>query len=266
MRALPPSRSSWFVSPRLALVVAALLACGVPRARAQTAEDGWAPPVPESDRPTSGDASLLSGRTLGTGEAMLAAGVGWPGIWAHLELAPSSTMNLGIRASVLYGSPSMGLRVGLGGELSVPIRIRLWGEHDTDLALRVTPRGALGEGAIFGEGPLSTFGGELGWMARIDAEVIVGVHFAPAVTFFAGAGLGGGLSHVPAASNPEGIGRIEATLGIEGLLARDTMLFVEAKLGYGIAREPFGRPHYGNGLGDIERFVLGVSFGVGYLL
>ena len=235
-------------------------------ALAQTAEDGWAAPVADADRPTSGDASLLSGRTLGNGEVMLAASLGWPGFWAHLELAPSSVLNIGIRASILYGSPAMGLRVGGGGEVSIPIRLRLWGEGETDLALRITPRGAVGEGAIFGEGAMSTFGGELGWMARLDAEVVIGVHPDPRVTFFFGAGAGGGVSHVPAAGNPEGIGRVEATLGVEGLLARDTMLFAEVKLGYGLARAPNGRPFYGAALADGERFVLGVSLGLAYLL
>lgn len=258
------------IGPRLALAALSLALTqtgwvGLPgTARAQTAEDGWAPPVAEGDRPTSGDASLLSGRTLGNGEVMLAAALGWPGFWAHLELAPSSTVNLGIRATVLYGSPVMGVRVGAGGEVSIPIRIRLWGEGEADLALRLTPRAALGEGLLFGE--TTTFGGELGWMARIDAEAVVGFHPDPRVTFIFGIGVGGGLSHVPAAASPEGLGRIEATVGVEGLLARDTMLFAEVKAGYGIARAPNGRPFYGAGLGDGERVVLGLSLGVAYLL
>lgn len=247
---------------RLALVGAALVvsAALAGRARAQTEEDGWAPPVAASDRPTSGDASLLSGRTLGEGEVLLAAALGWPGFWAHLELAPLSTVNVGIRAGVLYGSPVMGLRVGGGGELSVPIRVRLWGERDTDMALRLTPCGALGEGLLFGQDPPSTFAGELGWMARLDAEVVFGWHPDPRVTFFFGAGAGGGVSGVPRAGNVEGIGRVEGTLGVEGLLARDTMLLFEAKLGYGLARDYSGLVFYG------DRFVLGVSFGVAYLL
>jgi hypothetical protein len=226
-------------------------------ALAQTAEDGWAAPVAEGDRPTSGDMSLLSGRTIGNGEVIIAAALGWPGFWAHVELAPSSTFNLGIRASVLYASPVMGVRVGGAGELSIPMRIRVWGEHQTDLAIRLTPRVGLGEGVLFGEE--GTFRGELAWTARLDVEAIFGFQVDPRVTFLFGGGGGGGVSHV-VNTNAEGIGRLLATIGVEGLLARDTMLFAEAAAGVGFARDGNPLPLYS------ERFVLMLSLGIGYLL
>lgn len=235
----------------------ALLVLSALPVSAQTEADGWAPPVAEGDRPTSGDMSLLSGRTLGNGEVVLAAALGWPGFWAHVELAPSSTFNLGVRAAVLYGSPAMGLGVGGGGELSIPMRIRIWGERETDLAIRLTPRAAVGEGVLFGQG--GSFGGDLAWMARLDAEAVLGWHLDPRVTFVFAAGGGGGVSHV-INTNVEGIGRILGTIGVEGLLARDTMMFAEVNAGVGLARDTAGVPVYP------ERFVLGLSLGIGYLL
>jgi hypothetical protein len=246
------------ISPRAWVVGLALLCAAVALpARAQTEEDGWAPPVAEGDRPTSGDMSLLSGRTLGNGEVVLAAALGWPGFWAHVELAPSATFNIGIRLAVLYGSPAMGLAVGGGGEASVPMRIRLWGERDTDIALRLTPRAAVGEGVLFGQ--TATFGGDLAWMARLDAEAVLGFHPDPRITFIFAVGGGGGVSHV-VNTNVEGIGRVVGSLGIEGLLARDTMMFAEVNLGVGIARDTPGIPVYP------DRFVLGLSLGIAYLL
>src|SRR5687768_6384965 len=112
------------------LFVALLVSQGRPSiARAQSAEDGWAAPE-TATRPTSGEASFLSGRTLGVGQALMAASLGWPGFWAQLELAPDSGINVGVRGAVVYGSPVMGLVAGAGGELSVPIRVHVFGEGD----------------------------------------------------------------------------------------------------------------------------------------
>lgn len=236
----------------LSLIVALLIASS---ARAQTEADGWAPP--EGDRPTSGDASLLSGRTLGTGEVLIAAAIGFPGLWAHVEIAPSSDFNLGVRAGVLYGSPNMGLGIGGGGQLEVPMRIHLWGEGEGDLALRLCPRIAVGEGALFGESGI--FAHVFGLSSRLDAGVLLGWHPDPRVTLFVGADAGIGLSYVEGTS-VEPIGVFQGRLGVEGLLARDTMLFAELTVGGGLAPEPRGVPLYP------DRFALGLSLGLGYLL
>lgn len=226
-------------------------------AHAQTESDGWAPPVEVADRPTSGDASLLSGRTLGNGEVMIAAALGWPGLWAQIELAPSATFNLGIRAGVLYGSPVMGLGIGGGGQLTVPMRIRVWGEHQTDLSVRLAPTLSIGEGVLAGEPGL--FAHELGLASRLDAGVVFGFQADPRITLLFGADVGGGVSWVNG-TDAAPIGVFQGRVGIEGLLSRDTMLFAELTAGGGLAPDRAGVPLYP------DRFALGLSLGLGYLL
>src|SRR5690606_14861017 len=135
-------------------------------ARAQ--DDGLPPP---EARPTSGEASLLSGRTLGSGEVMIAGAAGWPWIWVQLELAPTSGFNFGIRAALLYGSPLMGVRPGVGAEISAPIRIHLHGDAGVDIAVFVTPALAIGEASTAGE--LGIFAADLSYSTRVEAGSVV---------------------------------------------------------------------------------------------
>ena len=203
---------------------------------AQTEADGWAPPDVTQARPTSGAPSLRSGRTLGTGEVLLAAGAGWPGAWAELVLAPDSALNLGIRLGGLYGSPTFGLTAGAGAEAQVPIRIHVFGEHDIDVALTLTPELAVGEGRLFGEQASATRAGALGWSTRADAGAVVGWRATDAVTLLAGASVGAGVSATDAPmERVRALGVAYATLGVEGLLARDTLLFAVLEVGGGLA-------------------------------
>ena len=204
------------------------------------ASDAYAPP--SGDRPTSGDASFLSGRTLGVGNTLIAAMAGWPGVHAQLELAPTSLFNLGIRAGFLWGSPLMGLTVGLGGEVAVPMRLRVWGEHQTDLAIIVEPMFAVGPGVAYGE---PVFPNSFAYGARLDAGARIGWEADPHFTLFGGAALGGGLSEVPhAGSAVQPLGVVYATLGAEVLVTRDFMLFLRIDGGYGLAPERTGLAYF----------------------
>jgi hypothetical protein len=213
--------------------------------------------APEGDRPTSGDASLLSGRTLGTGEVMLAAFAGWPGVFAQLELAPSSTFNIGIRAGFLYGSPMMGLIAGYGGELAVPMRIHVWGERDVDIAIHIQPIIALGSGALFGEGGISA--NRFGYGLRLDLGARMGWEVDPRLTFVFGIDAGAGFAGVDP-SGPSAIGMVLGLVGAEVLMSRDVMLFVEAQGGYGFAPDRTGFAYFP------AREVLRVVLGIGFLL
>ncbi len=215
----------------------------------------YAPPT--GDRPTSGDASLLSGRTLGTGEVMLAVFAGWPGVFAQLELAPSSTFNIGIRAGFLYGSPLMGLVTGIGGELAVPMRIHVWGERDVDIAIHVQPVLAMGSGSLFGE--LGTPQNEFGYGVRVDLGARMGWQVDPRLTFVFGADGGGGIAGV-ATTDVAGIGMILGLVGAEVLIARDFMLFFEAQGGYGFAPFRAGIAYFP------AREVLRVNIGAAFVL
>jgi hypothetical protein len=237
-------------------LVCALSLPGV--AHGQTAEDGWAPPETAA-RSTSSEASILSGRTLGVGETMIAAGLGWPGFWAHIELAPSSIVNVGIRAAVLYGSAVMGLIEGAGGELSVPIRIHVFGEGDVDLALRIAPEITLGEGRLFGEQASPRLSADLGISSRLEVGVLLGWQVSPQITLIVAASASPGISFVdPDPVRP--IGLFTGSIGIEALMTRETMLFAIAEGGGGVAESRVGVALYP------AREIFRLSLGLGYLL
>jgi len=241
----------------LALVLASLPAIAVAQSTTTSSDtDLYAPPT--VDRPTSGDASLLSGRTLGVGNAMIAAMAGWPGAEVQLELAPTSLFNLGIRAGFLWGSPMMGLVVGLGGELAVPMRLRIWGEHQLDLAIVVEPMFAVGPGNAYGE---PTLGNLFAYGARVDAGARIGWEADPHFTLFGGISAGGGLSEVPrTGSSVQPLGVVYATLGGEVLTSRDFMLFLRGDFGYGLAPDRMGLPYFP------DRFFFRLVFGGAFLL
>jgi len=218
-----------------------------------------AEPLARVAGPTSGAASILSGRTLGAGQAMVSAALGWPGIWAELALAPGSEVNVHVRGSVLFGSPVMGLVAGAGGELAIPVRVHVLGDGVLDLALRLTPRISVGEGAIFGE--RMGLGGALAGAALLDAHAVLGIAIDPNITLIVGAGGGAGGSLVDGSSEgPAWIARVAGELGIEALMSRDTMLFAHVEAGWGFAPDRAGLPFYP------ARERLAVSLGMGYVL
>jgi hypothetical protein len=244
---------------------------GAPAADAATADraDGRTDLPPEEDlgdggdgggargplRPTSDAISVHSGRTLGIGEAVLSAGVGWPGLFAELTLAPSSRFNLGVRGSVLYGSPLVGIGDGIGGEVSIPIRFLLHARRAIDISLMIRPGGVFGQGALVGEE--GTFSNDFAWGVRLEAGAVMGIAASDAVTLLLGALLGGGLGSTPdAGGDLQGYGAGYLQLGVEGLVSRDMMLFALADVGGG-----FGGPDRFDG-----NFIGRMWLGVGYLL
>ncbi len=241
------------------LVLTLIAGLSASRARAQTAEDGWAPPTPAS-RPTSGEASFLSGRTLGTGQTMMAAALGWPGFWAQLELAPDSSLNVGVRASVVYGSPVMGLIAGAGGELSVPIRVHVLGEGDLDLALRIAPQIAMGEGRLFGGADGTSLANQLGVSSRLELGALLGWRVVERFTLFFGLSAAPGLTWLDG-ERVRAIGVFTGTIGLEALMSLETMLFAEVQGGAGVV----------DGTGLLFAFypqqeILRISLGIAYVL
>lgn len=185
-------------------------------------------------RPTSDDISLISGRTVGNGEVVLAAALGWPGFWAELLLAPTSRFNIGFRAGVTYGSPLLGLETGIGGEFSIPIRILLYGQNDIDIALSLRPLGVVGEGALVGQQAI--FRDNLGWAVGAEVGTRAGFHVTDAVTLAAGVSVTAAYVDTPDAADSNGIViGFAGILGLEAVMSRKTMLFVELRGGYGIA-------------------------------
>ncbi|MFK7985585.1 MAG: hypothetical protein AB8I08_06100 [Sandaracinaceae bacterium] len=241
-----------------AMVLLATLALLPSSAMAQDDE----PEIPLArSRPTSGEPSFSSGRTLGVGETMIGAAAGWPWIWAEAQYALDSSFNIGVRAALLYGSSVMALEPAVGGELSVPMRIHLFGEDVIDLAAYVTPTFSLGEGGGVGEGG-NLFSGDLGWSSRLEVGGLLGWRAAERLTLLVGLGGQFGFVHTPAAGDPELMGGVLARLGLEGLISRDTMLFALLEGGLGFA------PSRGVALFRGESFppILRISLGIAYLL
>jgi len=214
-----------------------------------------------SQRPTSGEASLLSGRTLGVGEVLVAGAAGWPWIWAQAEFALTSSFNVGIRPALLYGSPFMALEPGVGGELAVPMRIHLFGEGELDLAAFITPAVAVGEAAATaGEGG-TVFAGELGIGSRLELGARIGYRAMEGLTFVLGAGGHVGFVYAEAVGAAEVIGAAFLQAGLEGLISRDTMLFalVDGGLGFTPSRGA-GFPLFRESVPPLFRISLGVAY------
>ncbi|MCC6877165.1 MAG: hypothetical protein IT378_22865 [Sandaracinaceae bacterium] len=215
--------------------------------------------LPElTERPTSGEPSLSSGRTLGTGEVLVAGGVGWPGIWAQATFAPSSDFNLGVRAGLVYGSPVMGFEPGVGGELQVPMRIHLLGTEELDFAVLVSPAFVLSQGTILGE--TGVFGSDVAWSARGDVAFLMGWRPQSRLTMVLGVGGNFGFVHTPGSGQVNAEGTFTGTIGLEGLISRDTMLFVLADGGAGVAPDRNGLPLFP------VRGIFRISIGAAYLL
>lgn len=193
---------------------------------------------------------------------MIAAAAGWPWIWAQLELAPTSSFNLGVRAALIYGSPIMALEAGAGAELAVPMRIHLFGEDRLDLAVFVIPAATFGEGATVGEGG-TVYAGDFGWSSRIEAGGVLGWRPSDGLTWVFGAGGHVGFVHVPASGEASAVGAALARVGVEGLVARDMMLFALAEAGVGFAPSRAApNPVFRESFPPLLR----VSLGLAYLL
>ncbi len=205
-------------------------------ARAQDDSDDSDDDYP-TDRPSSGDMSLFSGRTMGNGEAALAAGLGWPSIWAGIWLSPSSVLDFGIRGHVYYGSPVESLTTGAGGGLTIPVRIHLFGKDTFDLAIRLEPELVLGEGRLVGQDAVA--GGYFGLGVVVLGGFLAGAQVSDRVTLSFGIAGEGGFLTSPAAgaTASSGFGGLVGQLGLEALMARDTMLFVHVEGGIGFAAE-----------------------------
>lgn len=206
-------------------------------------------------RPTSDEVSILSGRTLGNGELVLAAAIGWPGFWAEAVFAPTSRFNIGVRATVLYGSPLMGFGAGIGGEVSLPMRLHLYGHDSLDVALFARPFGLMGEGVLVGQQMF--FADEVGYGIGSELGAVLGYAPREGLTLTFGLGGLGAFVDVPdSTAASHAVGAFFGLAGVEINVSRETLLFVDLQGGYGI--RPSGT-FDGPGL-------LRVAIGAAYLL
>lgn len=220
-----PLLPSWFFA-------ASLLAAAVPSSA-----------LAEAGRPTSAAMSIASGRTLGNDETVLAAGIGWPSLWAGFWLAPSSQLNLGVRASALFGNSIFGFETGTGGELSLPIRFHIFGKGDLDVAIAITPHGTIGQGSVAGQ--QGAYKDNLGWAVRGDGGLLAGAHVSDAVTIALGVMGTFGFVSTPdnTVTGDALVAGVQLVAGIEALMSRDTMLFVLTEGGWGFAPDELFGSH-----------------------
>ena len=204
------------------------------------------------DRPTSDDLSLISGRTVGNGEVVLSAGLGWPGFFAEVLFSPSSRFDLALRGHVDYGA-MLGTETGVGGGVSVPMRLHLYGQGITDLALAVRPFVLFGEGALMGEE--GVFADDFGWSVGVEAGVRAGFQVGESTTLTAGAAFLFAWTDVPDATTGGGVlGGAAPVIGIEAAFTRQTLFFIEALAGYaGAPENRFSRQVW-------MRFALGIGY------
>jgi len=205
--------------------------------------------------PTSGDPSVISGRTLGNGQILLAAGVGWPGFWAKGLFSPTRAIDIGVRGDVLYGSPLLGFGTGIGGEVSVPMRIHLWASGDMDFSVAPRPFFAMGDGSLVGERNL--FAGSFGYALGLDLQGLLGIQVSDTVTLTVGAGSDLAYANVPDNSaSGDIIAGFYGVAGVEAIFSGTTLLFARMQGGYGFSP---GRLFDSNAN-------LRLSFGVAYQL
>lgn len=192
------------------------------------------PSAASADGPTSDDVSLWSGRTVDEGDIVLAGGIGWPGVFAEALFAPSSRFNVSLRIDVDWGSPLLGFDTALGGELSLPMRLHVYGKGSVDLALAARPFGMLGEGAAVGQ--VGVFSDNIGGGAGLEVGLRSGFRVSERVTL--GASPFASFALVRTSGAGTGAVGVFGLMGsLEANMSRATMLFVMVGGGYGVASE-----------------------------
>lgn len=193
-------------------------------------------------RPTGDELSVHGGRTQGNGEVVVSGGVGWPGFWVDVALAPSSRFNVGFRVHVDYGA-LVGTRTGFGGGLSIPMRFLVYADGKVDLSLVLTPFIGLGEGAYVGQGGI--FSDDLGIAGSLDFGPRLSSRVSSMTTLNAGAFGTFGVLSTPDADDTRVFGAAALMGSIELAVSRSTMLFAEVRVGYAfVPSELFGSPLY----------------------
>jgi hypothetical protein len=205
-------------------------------------------------RPTSGDPSVLSGRTLGNGEVVIAVDAGFPGVRATAVFAPSSRVNVGARGAFLYGSPYMGIGTGVGGAFEAPMRFLVFAHERIDLSVTLTPRLVLGRGRLVGQ--KGFFDDDFGLGAGAAAGARAGFRLGDRITLTTGLEAELAFITVTGEGSPGGkaIGVFTGVFGLEALLDSDIVLTLEATAGYGVAPDVLFDGH------GVIRIFAGVAF------
>jgi hypothetical protein len=188
--------------------------------------------------------SLLSGRTLAEGHRAVTANIGYPGIAIGGYGSPSDNFDIGLLGRFLYGSPIMAFPTGgVGFDVNVPMRIHLFGSGTTDVALALSPRAFLGRAVLVGADGSDEAEDDLGLSFGGQAGVRVGHLFLSKLTL--AWGVSGSVDYlmVPTTDAGDVVGTVTGMLGLETLLTRATMFFIEIEAGYGFAPDALFDTH-----------------------
>lgn len=215
------------------LAIVLLLASVVVAPGSASAQE--AEPEADSDSAPPERLSVVGGNTLPDGERAVVAGYGWPGLYVGGTFGLGDRFDLGPRGQLLQGSPIMGLPFALGFELSVPMRLRLFTRKITDVALALRPYGMVGRASLVGLESMGkrwfgyAFGGQGGLRVghRVHEKIELGWGVLGSLDFTA----------VPHADRTDLVGTVTGMVGIESLLTRATLFFLNVEAGYGFAPE-----------------------------
>lgn len=187
-----------------------------------------------ADGPTSSAISIVGARTLSSGSTLVSGEAGWPGAYATLHLAPSSTFNLGFRGGVAYGSPFLSLASGIGGQLEANARLHLYGHDNIDVAASLALGGVVGDGALFGE--IENYKDNLGYGAYVDPGVVASFAVSRTLTLSGGVVTSFAYMTVPDRNiDPSHkLASAGLKLAVETLLSRDLLLFAQITAGAGL--------------------------------
>src|SRR5690606_32024236 len=145
-------------------------------------------------------------------------------------LSPADAFDIGFQGQLLMGSPIMGLQLALGGEVAVPMRLRLWHGDTNDIALRIHPRFLLGRAQLLGvEGALRE---KLGYGGGVAGGVRVSHLFLQKITLTWGIEGSIDVGSGPEFEGSELLGSVFGVLGLESLVTRASTVFIEAQAGY----------------------------------
>jgi len=143
----------------------------------------------------------------------------------------------------------------VGGGLTIPARIHVFASDKLDLSIYFEPGVVLGEAALVGE--VVTFAGSFGYGIYALVGAVAGAQLSDMVTLNIGLVGDIGYVHTPSKTINQlsPIGAILVSAGLEALMSRDTMIFLQIRGGVGFSDNLF----------DTQAVFQG-SLGLAYLL
>jgi hypothetical protein len=187
--------------------------------------------------------SVISGRTLAKGRRVVTGSVGWPGVAIGGYGSPADAFDIGLMGRIAYGGPVMGFPVGLGFDLTVPMRVRLFHKGTTDMALDLSPRAFVGRAEMVGVRHDPEVEDDAGLGFGGEAGLRFGHLFLSKITL--AWGVSGSVDYLMVPSTDAGnvVGTVTGMIGVETLFTRATLFYLRVEAGYGFAPDALFNTH-----------------------